>query len=279
MLKSQHAPDLENALIPFLDLIKSKYHYDFRQYSPASLKRRVNLAMLRLGSPNLKALGEKVLGDSDSFYELLQTMTVSVSEMFRDPTYFRALRERVFPQLRAHSSLKIWVAGCSTGEEVYSLAIMLHEEELLERSILYATDINPKSLESAERGVFDLESMRKFTRNYQKSGGKKSLSDYYTASFDSAKFSSALKKNITFADHCLATDSVFTETQLISCRNVLIYFDHDLQDKVLGLFHQSLCESGFLGLGPKETVQFSSVSRHFDSVVNEDRIFQKVQNG
>jgi chemotaxis protein methyltransferase CheR len=265
--------EIERQLL--LEGINLKYNYDFRHYSPASMTRRLFHAMNQMGCHTLSALQEKVLHDSASFYDLLQFLTVSVSEMFRDPSYFLALREEVIPILKTYPSLKIWVAGCSTGEEVYSLAILLQEEDLLERTILYATDINPRSLETAEKGVYDMEDIQKFTRNYQKSGGKGSLSDYYTAAFDSVKFNSALKKNITFANHSLVTDALFSEMHLISCRNVLIYFDREFQDRAIALFHESLWRKCFLGLGPKETVQFSQHVKYFDAFVNDDRIFQK----
>jgi chemotaxis protein methyltransferase CheR len=266
---------LEIELQRLLEVINLKYGYDFRHYSKASMKRRVAHAMTRMECDTIPALQEKALHDSESFFDLLQFLTIPVSEMFRDPPYFLALREKVIPLLKTYPSLKIWVAGCSTGEEVYSLAILLQEEELLERTILYATDINPRSLEKAQNGVFDLEAIQKFTRNYQKSGGKGSLSDYYTAAFNSVKFNSALKKNITFANHSLVTDTVFAETHLISCRNVLIYFDRELQDRAFGLFHESLCRKCFLGLGSKETVQFSQYAKYFDPFVKNNQIFQK----
>ena len=225
--------------------------------------------------PSLSVLEEKVLHDSECFDYLLRFLTNPMSEMFRDPSYVLSLRERVIPILKTYPSLKIWVAGCSTGEEVYSLAILLQEEELLERTILYATDINPRSLEKAETGIFELGNIQKFTWNYQKSGGKGSLSDYYTAAVNSVKFNSALKKNVIFANHSLVTDAVFSEMHLISCRNVLIYFDRELQDRVFGLFHESLCRKCFLGLGSKETILFSRHAKYFDTFVQKDRIFQK----
>jgi chemotaxis protein methyltransferase CheR len=274
---------MERTLVPQFDIeLKSlfesiylKYNYDFRHYSLASMKRALVHAMNRMGCPTLSVLQEKVLHDSECFYDLLQSLTIPVSEMFRDPSYFLSLREKVMPYLKTYPSLKIWVAGCSTGEEVYSLAILLHEEDLLERTILYATDINSRSLEKAEKGVLSSKAMEKFTQNYQESGGKRSLSDYYTTSFNSVIFNGALKKNITFTDHSLVTDAVFSETHLISCRNVLIYFDRGLQDRVFGLFHESLCRKGFLGLGFHETIQFSQYAKYFDPFMKKDRIFQK----
>ena len=239
------------------------------------MKRTVVHAMNRMECPTLTVLQSKVLHDLESFYDLIGSLTIPVSEMFRDPTYFLALREKVVPLLRTYPSLKIWIAGCSTGEEVYSLAILLQEEALLERSILYATDINPRTLEKAKKGVFDLEEIQRSAQNYLKSGGKRLLSDYYTVASDSVTFHRALKKNITFSDHSLVTDAVFSETHLISCRNVLIYFDRELQDKVFGLFHESLCRRGFLGLGSKETIQFSQHAKYFDPFAKKDRIYQK----
>ena len=265
--------DIELKLL--FDSIYFKYNYDFRHYALASMKRTLVHAMNRMGCHTLTVLQEKVLHDTECFYDLLQSLTIPVSEMFRDPTYFLALREKVIPHLKTYPSLKIWIAGCSTGEEAYSLAILLQEEDLLERTILYATDINQRSLEKAEKGVLGEDAIPKFIQNYQESGGKLSPSDYYTVSFNSVTFNSALKKNITFTDHSLVTDAVFSETQLISCRNVLIYFDRDLQDRVFGLFHESLCRKGFLGLGLQETIQFSQHAKFFDPFVKKDRIFQK----
>lgn len=259
----------------FFEAINLKYSYDFRQYSQDSMKRRMLQAMNQMGYPTLSILQEKVLHDLECFYDVLQFLTIPVSEMFRDPSYYLALRKNVIPLLKTYPSLKIWVAGCSTGEEVYSLAILLQEEELLERTILYATDINPRSLEKAKKGVFGLKEIPNYTQNYQKSGGKFSLSDYYTKTFGSVEFHSTLKKNITFATHSLATDTVFSETHLISCRNVLIYFDSKLQDRAFDIFHESLYRKCFLGLGHKETMQFSKNAKYFDTFVGEDKIFQK----
>jgi chemotaxis protein methyltransferase CheR len=224
----------------------------------------------------VSALQERVMHEPDAFAQLLQYLTIPVTEMFRDPEYFAALRSGVLPFLETYPSLKIWVAGCSTGEEVYSLAILLHEEGLLERSLLYATDINPQSLDAARRGVFPLDRMRQFTENYQKAGGRRAFSDYYTAAYGGALFDRALVENVTFADHSLATDSVFSETHLISCRNVMIYFNRRLQDRVLGLFHESLCHRGFLGLGSKESIEFSRYGERFEPVARRERIFRKL---
>lgn len=255
-----------------------RYGHDFRDYAWASLKRRVLQAQQRLGAPTVSALQERVLHDADEFALLLQYLTVPVSEMFRDPAYFLALRRHVIPVLRTYPSIKVWVAGCSTGEEPYSLAILLLEEGLLERTILYATDINHRSLDKARQGIFSLEHMQTFTRNYQRAGGTRSFSDYYTAAYGGALFDRRLRESITVADHSLATDAVFSETQLVSCRNVLIYFNRALQDRALGLFHESLSRRGFLGLGSKETLDFSAYADRFEPVSRSDRIYRRLGN-
>ena len=268
--------DFDIELRMLVEAVYLKYNYDFRDYTGASQKRRVLVAMREMGCDTVSALQAKVLHEPNGFAQLLQYLTIPVTEMFRDPEYFLAVREQVAPFLRTYPSLKIWVAGCSTGEEVYSLAILLKEEGLLERSIVYATDINPQSLEAARRGVFPLERMRLYTENYQKAGGTRAFSDYYVAAYDGAKFDRSLVENVTFADHSLATDSVFSETHFVSCRNVLIYFTRQLQDRVLGLFHDSLCHRGFLGLGSKESIDFSSYAQRFEPLARRERLFRKV---
>ena len=259
----------------FVDAIFLKYHFDFRGYAGASLRRRLRTAMSRFSCDTLSQLQDKVLHDSSVFPLLLDYLTVQVSEMFRDPEYFLSLRKEVVPLLRTYPSLKIWVAGCSTGEEVYSLAILLREEGLLERTLIYATDINPHALQRAEAGVYELERIALFTQNHQKSGARSSLSDYYTAAYGRAVFDKTLRRNVVFSDHSLATDSVFAEVQLVSCRNVLIYFDRTLQNRALGLFREALVRKGFLGLGSKESLRFSSCADSFSEFVRDDRIFQK----
>lgn len=267
---------LEIEIRLLVEAIYLKYSYDFRDYSAASLKRRVLLARQQLHCDSVSALQHRILYDSQAFMDLLQYLTIPVSSMFRDPAYFLALREQVLPVLGTYPSLKIWVAGCSTGEEAYSLAILLHEEGLLARSVVYATDINPRSLELARQGIFSLHNIRQYTQNYQLAGGRYSFSDYYTAAYDSVLLDKFLKERIMFADHSLATDSVFSETQLISCRNVLIYFNKSLQNRALGLFRDSLCHRGFLGLGCKETVDYSIHARAFEAFAKEERIFRKL---
>jgi len=265
--------DIELQLL--IDAIYLKYHFDFRGYSTASLKRRLRAALIRFEVGTLSQLQDRVLHDATVFPALLDFLTVPVSEMFRDPSYFRSLRETVVPLLKTYPSLKVWVAGCSTGEEVYSLAILLREEGLLTRTLIYATDINPQSLQKAEAGVYELERIAGFTENHRRSGARSSLSDYYTAAYDRAVFDKSLKRNIVFTDHSLATDSVFAEVQLVSCRNVLIYFNRELQDRAVGLFRDALCRRGFLGIGSKESLRFSVHADGFTELVRDDRIFQK----
>jgi chemotaxis protein methyltransferase CheR len=268
--------DVDIELRMLVEAVYLKYNYDFRDYTGASQKRRVLHALREMDCATVSALQEKVMHEPAAFAQLLQYLTIPVSEMFRDPEYYAALRTQVAPLLQTYPSLKIWIAGCSTGEEVYSMAILLHEEGLLERSLIYATDINPRSLDAARRGVFELEKMRQYTANYQKAGGTRAFSDYYTAAYGGALFDRALIENVTFADHSLSTDSVFAETHLISCRNVMIYFNRRLQDRVLGLFHESLCHRGFLGLGSKESIDFSAYATRFEALARRERVFRKV---
>ncbi len=258
-----------------MEAIYLRYSYDFRDYTGASQKRRVTHALGQLGLASISDLQERVLRDPAVFAQLLQFLTVPVSEMFRDPAYFLALRRQVLPVLETYPSIKIWIAGCSTGEEAYSMAIMLREEGLLQRAQIYATDINPVSLEKARQGIFPLEAVRGYTTNYQRSGGQRAFSDYYTAAYDAARFDPSLCADVIFADHSLATDSVFAETQLVSCRNVLIYFNRTLQDRALGLFHESLCHRGFLGLGSKESIDFSGYATRFGPLARDERIYRK----
>lgn len=265
--------DIEIRLL--IEAIYLKYSYDFRDYSGASIKRRVLHALRQLECSTISALQERVLHDPHMFMQLLQYLTIPVSEMFRDPEHFLAIRREVVPLLKTYPSLKVWIAGCSTGEEVYSMAILLREEGLLERTIIYATDINPTSLEKAKQGIYSLERMRAYTESYQRAGGQHSLSDYYTAAYGHAIFDSSLRENVTFADHSLATDSVFSETHLVSCRNVLIYFNKPLQDRAFGLFHESLCHRGFMLLGSKETLDFSAYSDRFETLTRPERIYRK----
>lgn len=265
--------DLEISLL--LEALYQRFHYDFRNYSKASVKRRLKQLKERLGFGNYSAMLEGLLHDDAIFPQVISYLTVQVSEMFRDPSYFRALREEVVPHLRTYPSLKVWVAGCSSGEEFYSLAILFREEGLEQRTLFYATDINPGALDAAASGVYNLDRIRGFTENHQQSGGRSSLSDYYTAAYGKASFDRTLRERVVFSDHSLVTDAVFGEMHLISCRNVLIYFDSALQDRTLKLFSDSLARKGFLGLGSRESLRFSSQSASFQDFVPEEKIFQK----
>lgn len=259
----------------FVEAVYLKYHYDFREYAHASLRRRLTAALAHFGCESLSQLQHRLLHEDGIFPSLLGYLTVQVSDLFRDPAYFRTLRERVVPLLRTYPSLKVWVAGCSTGEEVYSLAILLREEGLLSRTLIYATDINPRALEQAEAGVYAIDRIAGFTANHRASGARSSLSDYYTAGYGSALFDRSLREHITFSDHSLATDSVFAEMQLVSCRNVLIYFNRELQNRAVGLFHDSLCRRGFLGLGARESLRFTTLGERFEEFAREDRLFRR----
>lgn len=265
--------DLEIQLL--LEALYQRYHYDFRHYARASIKRRLLQAREQLGFATLSALQSAVLHDAGLLPRLLGYLTVQVSEMFRDPGYFRALREKVLPHLQTYPSLKVWIAGCSHGEEVYSLAILFKEEGLFNRTLFYATDINPDALRAAEAGVYPLERVRKFTENHQKSGGRSSLSDHYTADYGRVVFDKDLRSRMVFSDHSLVTDAVFAEMQLISCRNVMIYFDRALQDRAVGLFRDALPRNGFLGIGSKESLRFSAHASAFQEFVPGEKIYRK----
>lgn len=258
-----------------LEAIFRKYQHDFRRYSRASLRRRLQQALHDLGLDTLSQLQDKMLRDAKVFGRLLQYLTVQVSEMFRDPGYFRAIREHVVPVLQTYPSVNVWVAGCSSGEELWSLAILFEEEGLAARTVFYATDINPEALAIARAGVYDAGRLRGFGENYLAAGGKRSLSDYYHAAYGKAKFNAQLIRQSVFADHSLATDSVFQEAQLVSCRNVLIYFDRPLQDRVIGLFRDALARRGFLGLGSKESLHFSAHAQDFEPVLSQERLYRK----
>lgn len=270
---AMRSADIEMRLL--LEAIYLRYQYDFRNYAGASLKRRLALAVERTGCRSLSHLQDRVLHEPSLFPVVLDYLTVQVSDMFRDPAYFRALREHVVPVLRTYPSLKIWVAGCSSGEEVYSMAILLHESGLLERSLIYGTDINAHALERARADVYDVERAHDFTVNHRLSGAPRSLSTYYTAAYGKISFDKMFRPHVVFADHSLATDTVFSEMQFVSCRNVLIYFKRALQDRAIGLFHESLCHRGFLGIGANESIRFSSQADGFDEFVASQRIYRR----
>ncbi len=265
--------DIEIRLL--LEALYQRYHYDFRNYTLASLKRRLKQAREQLGFRTISAIQESLLHEPATLPRLLGYLTVQVSDMFRDPSYFRAIREKVVPHLRTYPSLKVWVAGCSSGEELYSLVILFREEGLEQRTLFYATDINQEALSRADAGIYSLDRMQLFTENHRKSGGTSSLSDYYRAAYGRASFDKTLRQQVVFSDHSLVTDAVFAEMQLISCRNVLIYFDRTLQDRALGLFKDSLARKGFLGLGAKESLRFSSHAGSFMDFARDEKIYQR----
>jgi chemotaxis protein methyltransferase CheR len=270
-----HDPVEEIELRLLLEAIYQKYHYDFRGYSLASLRRRLRQAREHFGCQTFSELQSLALHDATIVPKLLTYLTVQVSELFRDPSYFLAIRNLLVPHLRTYPSLKVWVAGCGSGEEVYSLAILFREEGLEERTLFYATDINPLALKLAEAGVYSLDRIPLFTENHRKAGGKSSLSDYYTAAYGAAAFDKNLRKRIVFSDHSLVSDEVFAEVQFASCRNVLIYFERDLQDRAIGLFKNSLSRNGFLGLGAKENLRFSKHAGAFTEFCFNERLYQK----
>ncbi|MDP2227611.1 MAG: protein-glutamate O-methyltransferase CheR [Moraxellaceae bacterium] len=258
-----------------LEAIYLRYGYDFRSYSRASLRRRVHQHLLLAHYDNISVLIHDILHRSDAFAALLSNLTINVTEMFRDPDFYRAFREHVVPVLRTHPFLKIWHAGCATGEEIYSMAILLEEEGLYERCQIYATDIDKEVLEKARKGIFQIGDLRKYTDNYQRAGGKASLADYYTAKYDNVIMDPRLKRNVIFADHDLATDQVFGEMQVILCRNVIIYFNRDLQNRVFRLFYDSLDIGGTLCLGSKESMRFASCADQFDVIEKHQRIYRR----
>lgn len=261
-------------LADLLATIFKLYGYDFRHYAKASLLRRIELQLDNLGLGSMAEFRAVLQQDPRVFDQFLRTMSVTVTDMFRNPEFYAQMREKVIPRLKSWYKPKIWSAGCATGEEIYSLAILLDEERLTDYQ-MYATDYNRHSLEAAKEGIYSLDRVKGFSRNYHKAGCKRSLADYYHADYDSAKMSSRLTEKILFSHHNLVTDSSFGEMQLIVCRNVLIYFDNVLQDKVLQSFADSLCPGGFLCLGDKESLDFVSVSSSFDPVVKKERIFRK----
>ena len=270
-------PDkIENIEIKLLlEAIFQKYHYDFRGYSMASVKRRLKQALQHFSCESFSQLQDRVLHDPAVLPDMLSYLTVQVSELFRDPHYFLAIREQVIPHLFTYPSLKVWIAGCSNGEELYSFVILFREMGLEDRTMFYATDINPEALKKAQAGVYPLERIQLFTENHQLSGSKCSLSDYYTAAYGNATFDRTLRQRVVFSDHSLASDAVFAEMQFISCRNVLIYFNQPLQDRAIGLFNDSLSRQGFLGIGTKESLRFSSHAEKFTPYIPGERIYQK----
>jgi chemotaxis protein methyltransferase CheR len=264
--------DVETLLNDLLEL----YGYDFTEYSRASIKRRINRLFLIDRFPSVAEFRYKLVSDVDYLRRIVEEITVNVTEMFRDPMFYRAIREDVLPVLATHPFIRIWHAGCSTGEEVYSMAILLKEANLLHKSLLYATDINPLVLEKLKKGIFPLRHIKQYSENYIASGGKQDFSDYYTAKYDLAKFDEGLGRRVISSTHNLVSDRSFNEFQLIMCRNVLIYFDKELQDKTFTLFDDSLEKYGYLALGSKENLKFSVISKKYLQMDNKEKIWRKI---
>jgi len=265
----------EKSLRKLLESIRTEYGYDFTEYAEASVTRRVVAFMNNSKMESIADLSDQVLRDPRLFDRFVQQLSVTVTEMFRDPPFYKSLRQKVMKRLATYPFIKVWVAGCATGEEVYSLAIVLHEEGLLQRSVIYATDINQKSLATAKEGIYPIDEMKTYTENYQKSGGEKAFSEYYKAKYNSVMLDRSLKSNIVFAPHNLVADKSFNEFQLIICRNVLIYFNQNLQNKVINLFYESLCPFGFLGLGSKESLLFSDKQKCFEEIDRKEKLYMK----
>ena len=257
------------------DLLE-EHGYDFTDYSRASLKRRINRILTIDKFPSFAELRYHLKGNGAYLQRFIEHITVNVTEMFRDPTFYKVLRERVLPLLATYPLIRIWHAGCATGEEVFSMAILLSELGLLNKSLLYATDINPTVLEKARKGIFPLTNMKQYSENYIQAGGKNDFSSYYTAQYDHAKFKEDLTKGMIYSTHNLVSDSSFNEFQLILCRNVLIYFDKYLQDRVLKLFDRSLETLGYLALGSRETLKFSAIKENFAAVEAKEKIWRKI---
>ncbi|SDL45329.1 CheR family methyltransferase [Chryseobacterium taihuense] len=253
------------------------YGYDFSEYSRASFKRRVNRICLIDRFTSFAELRYTLINEPEYLKRFIEEITVNVTEMFRDPYFFKALREKILPQLGTYPLIRVWVAGCSTGEEAYSMAILLKEANLYHKCLLYGTDLNPSVLESARAGVFPLQQMKLYSENYMLSGGKRDFSDYYTANYDSVVFDKGLKEKLILSTHNLVSDSSFNSFQLIICRNVLIYFDRGLQERVFRLFDNSLENLGFLALGAKETLRFSKLDKNYQQI-DDQRIWKKTDS-
>ena len=260
----------------FLDAIFQRYGYDFRHYAKASIRRRILNVLSKTNCKHISEMIPKLLYDKSFFEDLVYDFSITVTEMFRDPGFFKTLKDKIFPYLKTYPFFKIWHVGCATGEEVYSLAILLKEAGLYERATIFATDFNEKAIKKAKEGIYPIDNIKKYTSNYQKAGGKNGFADYYHAKYKAVIFNNGLRDNITFANHNLVTDGSFGEMNLILCRNVLIYFDNTLQTRVLNLVNESLSAKGFLALGNKETLQFSNAEKDFGIIDSKCRIYQKV---
>ncbi len=259
-----------------LEAVYRRYGFDFRQYAQASLKRRLHRRLLAEGLETISQLQSRLLHEPACMERLLVDLSINVTSMFRDPSFYVAFREKIVPTLHTYPFTRLWCAGCSSGEEVYSLAILLQEEGLYERTRLYATDINEHALATARAGVFPLDRMKQYTQNYIRAGGKRDFSEYYVAAYDNAQFSRALMENVVFAQHNLAMDRGFNEFNVIVCRNVLIYFDRALQDDVHGLFYESLGRFGILALGHKESIRFTAYADRYEELDADERVYRKI---
>jgi chemotaxis protein methyltransferase CheR len=260
-----------------LEGVYRQYGFDFREYAPASLKRRVWRRVHAEHAGTITGLLERVLHDADVMERLLLDLSINVTSMFRDPTFYAAFREKVVPLLRTYPFTRIWVAGCSTGEEVYSLAILLHEEGVYDRTRIYATDINETVLGRARDGMFPLDKMRDYTENYIRAGGKRSFSEYYLAKYESVLFDRALTENVVWAPHNLVQDRSFNTFNAILCRNVMIYFDKELQARVHQLFYESLERFGILALGHKESIRFTGIEDVYEELDPHEKLYRKVR--
>jgi chemotaxis protein methyltransferase CheR len=270
--------DINDAeLTDVLDIVSSTYGFDFKDYARASIQRRVQRFMDDAGYKNAYDLKFALINDREVFEQFLKRVTVNVTEMFRDPGFYRTLKEKVLPVLESYPIIKIWHAGCSSGEEVFSMAILLHEAGLLQRSKIYATDINPANLEKAKKGIMPLDVMKDYVSNYIKSGGENDFASYYTARYNNAIIGRELREKVVFSQHNLVTDTVFNEFQLICCRNVMIYFNRDLQNRVIRLFYDSLSTFGYLALGLKESLLFTDIKDKFEAVSAQHKIFRRIQ--
>lgn len=258
-----------------LEAIFRKYGYDYRQYSKAHVKRRIWNHMVQNSFKSIGELQDGVMTDAIKAGALLQELSITVTEMFRDPEFYRALRENVLPLLRTWSHIRIWHAGCSTGEEVYSMAILLKEEGLYDRSRIYATDVNRIALEKAQQGIYPIAAVREYERNYLRTAPKGRFTDHFLANYGSAIMDRSLKQNIIWAEHNLVTDTDFAEVQMVVCRNVMIYFDRDLQDRVHQMFHRSLVNGGILCLGAKESIEHTPIRHYYSPLDRRFRIYKK----
>jgi chemotaxis protein methyltransferase CheR len=268
----------DNEITFLLETIFQKYGYDFRQYSTAHIHRRIANRMVLSKITDVSEMCAGILTDETFAFQLMQDLSITVTEMFRDQTFYKSFRENVIPILKTYPFFKIWHAGCATGEEVYSMAILLKEEGLLERATIYATDFNQLALNYGKAGIFSNSKMKSYTTNYQLAGGKESFSNYYTSNHDHVIMNQSLKKNIVWANHNLVTDSVFAEVHVVLCRNVLIYFDEKLQNKVQELFYDSLVDGGILCLGSKEALRFTDFYEKYSELDKKQRIYKKKYN-